>query len=383
MNDTHIRATDIANDALTVTWGDGQQSRFHSLWLRDNCACEACGPHESGSRLQRLLDIPDDVTPAKVQTDGATLRVIWAGDEHSSRYDADWLLRNAYTPAPLRARRKPHRTLWDAGLPEWPAVEWDRVLVDDAERYRLHASVSELGFVLVRGLGTGHGAIETLANEVGYIRETHYGRIFDLITRAKPMILADLAGPLLPHTDEAYRRVPTGINIFHCIQPSADGGGVSQLVDAFRVAAILREKHPEAFELLTKVPVRHERRIEDQVITSDLPAIVLDHDGDVIEVRLNERTMTAICVDDHLMASTYAALRTAFRTAYDPAQLVSYLLRPGEALLFDNLRVLHARTGYSGDRFVRQTQVMRDEFFGKGAALAEKVDLPHSVLRTS
>jgi NADPH:quinone reductase-like Zn-dependent oxidoreductase len=54
-------------------------------------------------------------------------------------------------------------------------------------------------------------------------------------------------------------------------------------------------------------------------------------------------------VDEDLMEETYAALRTAFRIAYQPAQRIEYTMAAGDALLFDNLRVLHARTGYNGD----------------------------------
>lgn len=317
---------------------------------------------------------------ATITAEADRLIVTWAGDQHRSEYPAGWLRANTYSPAELRDSHTPVKTLWDSTLPQWPTVEWSKVLTDETERRTLHAAVSELGFVLLKGLGTDHDGIAKLADEIGYLRETHYGKFFDLITRAEPQILTDLAGPILPHTDEAYRRVPTGINIFHCIKPSPDGGGISQLVDAHNVAKILREQHPEAYELLTRVPVQHQRRIEDQAITSDLPAIVLDHSGEVVEVRLNERTMTAIRVDAGLMERTYEALRTAFRVAYEPAQRIEYTMEAGDALLFDNLRVLHARTGYSGDRHVRQCQVMRDEFFAKGVALSEKTQEFGSVL---
>ncbi|ROQ35718.1 gamma-butyrobetaine dioxygenase/trimethyllysine dioxygenase [Streptomyces sp. PanSC19] len=374
-----ITSASFDTAAVRIQWSDGHHSTLHSMWLRDNCACADCGPHATGSRLQRLLDIPDDVAPATVVAEPDTLAVTWDDDGHQSVYTAHWLRTNAYSPTALRDSHKSVKTVWDGTLTQWPTVEWDKVLTDDTERRKLHVAVAEFGFVLLRGLGTDHDGIEKLADEIGYLRETHYGKFFDLITRAEPQILADLAGPILPHTDEAYRRVPTGINIFHCIKPSPCGGGVSQLVDAYNVARILRERDPEAYELLTRVPVQHQRRIEDQVITSDLPAILLDHEGEVVEVRLNERTMTAIRVDEDLMEETYAALRTAFRIAYEPAQRIEYTMAAGDALLFDNLRVLHARTGYNGDRHVRQCQVMRDEFFAKGVALSEKTGLFGSV----
>jgi gamma-butyrobetaine dioxygenase/trimethyllysine dioxygenase len=324
--------------------------------------------------LQHLLDIPNDIAPARAMIEGRTLRITWAGDAHESTYDSSWLRNHAYSPPALRTHHCQPKTLWDGDFQAWPAVEWDSVLTDVRARHRLHATVAELGFVLVRGLGTDHDTIESLAGELGYIRETHYGRLFDLITRHEPIIVADLAGPMLPHTDEAYRGVPTGINIFHCLQPGADGG-LTQLVDAHYVASLLKAEHPTAFQILTTQPIRHERRIDGQVIVADVPPIILDHDGNVIEVRLNERTMTAVNVPEELMLDVYAALRTVLRLAYDPARRIAHQLEAGEALICDNLRVLHGRTGYSGGRHLRQTQVMRDEFYAKGASVAERVTL--------
>ncbi len=369
-----LRSVWTSDAAIEVSWDDGQRSSFHHLWLRDNCACDRCGPHDHGSRLQRLLDIPDDIRAASVQVEAGVLIVTWANDRHRSYFDGGWLRAHSYGPAlPHGAGQRP-KTLWDASLGAWPAVQWNAVLEDVRERHRLHASVAEVGFVLVRGLGTDRDAIERLAAEVGYVRETHYGRVFDLYTRPDPQILSDLAGPLLPHSDETYRREPTGINIFHCLQPSPDGGGASQLVDAHHLAIRLRETDPDAFDLLTRIPVRHARRIEGQVIVADRPAIVLSYDGEVTEVRLNERTMSALRLPYELMLPAYDALRTCFRLAYDPAYRIEERLESGDALLFDNLRVLHGRTGYGSDRLLRQTQVMRDEFFAKLHWLTEKVE---------
>ena len=56
----------IVTDAHTtkITWPDGNVSTYHFIWLRDNCSCEKCGSHNSGSRFQSLLDIPVDIAPS-------------------------------------------------------------------------------------------------------------------------------------------------------------------------------------------------------------------------------------------------------------------------------------------------------------------------------
>ena len=48
----------IASDSVRIVWSDESESIFQFIWLRDNCACEKCGSHTSGSRFQSFLDIP-------------------------------------------------------------------------------------------------------------------------------------------------------------------------------------------------------------------------------------------------------------------------------------------------------------------------------------
>jgi alpha-ketoglutarate-dependent taurine dioxygenase/DUF971 family protein len=360
---------------LRVQWADGHKSTFHHIWLRDNCACSECGAHTDGSRFKALLDIPDDISPSAVQSDGSTLTVTWADDGHSSHYGSSWLRANCYSNAE-RAHRRPKKTLWDASLPNLPTVDYCLARDDVSDRRKLFAAVSEFGFVLVRNVGTEPEEIGRLADIIGYIRDTHFGRIGDLKLRARPSHLADFPTHILPHTDETYRPVPSGIILFQCIRPSDDGAGVSTLVDSHHCVNLLRAQDPDAFTLLSSLPFQHERWADGEMIRSQHSVITLDFEGHVTEVRLNERTMSALSLPEQHMEAAYRAVRRAFRIAYDPANRIAYPLNAGEALVFDNLRVLHGRTAFAGARHIRQCNVMRDEFFAKSAFLEEHVRGP-------
>lgn len=47
------------------------------------------------------------------------------------------------------------------------------------------------------------------------------------------------------------------IQVFHCLKHEGTGGR-TLLVDGFYAAEKLQERSPENFELLTRVPIRHE-----------------------------------------------------------------------------------------------------------------------------
>ena len=80
---------------------------------------------------------------------------------------------------------------------------------------------------------------------------------------------------------------------------------------------------------------------------------------------MNERTMGPIDLPAELVEPVYRALEKLFQYSYDAKYHMHYLLKGGEALVFDNARVLHARTGFNGDRHVRLTHVGSDEFYSR------------------
>jgi gamma-butyrobetaine dioxygenase len=81
----------LDNDARTVRvrWGDDHVADFSFLWLRDNCPS---GLHPlTRERTFDLLSVSEDVHPLSLDVDAGGLRVVWSGDDHVSRFSAEWL----------------------------------------------------------------------------------------------------------------------------------------------------------------------------------------------------------------------------------------------------------------------------------------------------
>ena len=77
--------------------------------------------------------------------------------------------------------------------------------------------------------------------------------------------------------------------------------------------------------------------------------IELAPDGKILAIRFNNRsvaTITDVPYDD--MEDYYSAYRIFSSIINDPAMEVKFKLSPGECIIIDNTRVLHARTAYSG-----------------------------------
>lgn len=128
--------------------------------------------------------------------------------------------------------------------------------------------------------GVPHSDMECrrLANRVGFIRRTHYGEgkikkiwhltsaqfirrnflpFSEFIVRAKEDTsnVAYLSTPLQIHTDLPYYEYKPGVNLLHCLVQTQSPGAFNLLTDGFWVANVMRQQHPEMFEILTKTLV--------------------------------------------------------------------------------------------------------------------------------
>jgi len=59
---------------------------------------------------------------------------------------------------------------------------------------------------------------------IDYIRETNYGKVFDVRTLANPNNRAYFDLGLGVHTDSSYREPVPGLQTRHCLQASKKGG---------------------------------------------------------------------------------------------------------------------------------------------------------------
>jgi alpha-ketoglutarate-dependent taurine dioxygenase len=365
---------------IAILWEDGHQSLFHHIWLRDNCTCPQCGDRSGGHRYLELGSIDPDIAPEKLSIDAAgSLQIRWQGDGHLSSYTPAWLSEHSYSSEAI-AKRRQQPVLWDSTLngkiPEW---DYGQVLSDESMRLQMFQRINDYGFAIINAVPTLEDQIESLASIFGFIRETHYGRIFDLISTPQQRILAQTAHAIRPHNDELFRDPIPGLFMMHCLRASECGGGASILVDGFSAAQRLRSEHKDMFDLLCRVPIPHRRFLVDDVddvaLSAKWRSIELDRYGDIAAVHINERTMAPLDTEEHLVEPVYQALQQLLALVYAPEACVTYRLESGQAAVMDNHRVLHARAAFNGNRHIRQCHVDRDEFFSRLRALQRRLDI--------
>ena len=364
---------------ISILWEDGHHGLFHHIWLRDNCTCPQCGDRSGGHRYLELGSIDPDIAPDELSIDSTgSLQIRWQGDGHLSSYTPAWLREHCYSSDSIAKRRR-QPMLWDSTLageiPEW---DYQQLLGDESLRLQMFQRISDYGFAIVNAVPTLEDQIESLASIFGFIRETHYGRIFDLVSTPQQRILAQTAHAIRPHNDELFRDPIPGLFMMHCLRASECGGGASILVDGFSAAQRLRSEHREMFDLLCRVPIPHCRFLVDDVddvaLSANWRSIELNRYGDIAAVHINERTMAPLDTDENLIEPVYQALQQLLALVYAPESCVNYRLEAGQAVVMDNHRVLHARAAFNGNRHIRQCHVDRDEFFSRLRALQRRLD---------
>ncbi len=343
---------DLSGEHLTLVTSNSSR-RFHAIWLRDNAGDPETRAPGNGQRLIAVRDIPADTRIDGADLKGNLLEVRFAPEGKVVGYDLGWLEAHAYDTDQPRQRGCTARSVevWDAQLMgNLPVGDYMELSRNDAALSHWLGLVTKYGFGKVVNGPIEDGALFKIVDLFGYVRETNYGRHFDVRTEVNPTNLAFTGLGLQAHTDNPYRDPVPTLQVLYCLESSA-AGGENMVVDGFAAAKRLREENEAYFDVLADHCARFEYASATGVcLTSRRPMIELAPDGELIAVRFNNRSLSAITdVPFDKMATYYAAYRRFGEIIDDTAMEITFRLNPGEAFLVDNTRVLHARKGYSGE----------------------------------
>ncbi len=337
---------------LTLTTA-GRSARFHAIWLRDNAWDEDTRALGNGQRLIALRDIPAGTKIGAASINANQLEVRFEPEGKTVHFDLSWLMENCYDQ-PLPTQRGwlgPRIRPWNSDLMgDVPVGDFAELSKRGAALQDWLGKVARYGFGKVINGPIEDGALFKIVDLFGFVRETNYGKHFEVRTEVNPTNLAFTGLGLQAHTDNPYRDPVPSLQVLYCLQSSA-AGGENMVVDGFAAALRLRDENEAYFDVLADHCARFEYAGEEDVcLTSRRPMIELAPDGELVGMRFNNRSLAAVTdVPFDKMADYYAAYRRLGEIIDDEAMEVTFRLNPGEGFIVDNTRVLHARKGYSGE----------------------------------
>jgi gamma-butyrobetaine dioxygenase len=327
----------------------GRRLRFPAVWLRDNCPCAECTDPHSGQKFLDITDIDGDLAVATAAEVGNSVVVTYAPGQHRSVFSRAWLAEHALDCyGDGDGRNEDDKELWLAADLEAqvPEASWPRYLAESTERVRSLTAVLRLGFVLLHDVPAEPGMVLRVAASFGYVRQTNYGALFDVRVEPAPGNLAYTSREILPHTDNPYRDPVPTVQLLHCLRAAGEGGDTG-LVDGFAAACALRAKDRAVFDVLTGTAVSFGYRDNGTELRASQPLIQLSPRGRVRGVRFNNRSAQPLRLPYADVTAFYAAYRRWAEVLRQPDRQLNLRLAPGDCLIFDNTRILHARTAFS------------------------------------
>ncbi|KAK2764559.1 hypothetical protein FQN54_009254 [Arachnomyces sp. PD_36] len=373
----------------------GQKAQFDYTHLRDSCPCDKCVDPSTKQRNIQTSQIPATIQPRSYVVESGNFIVQWKNDipgsdpEHTSVYtghDLKVLLDRTLTPSQTLARDP--RVPWDRELFETNVrrVPWEGYINDEAEFARCMRDLSDYGLVILSGVPESRDMVEKVATRMGPLRNSFYGETWDVRSVQQPKNVAYTDQFLNFHMDLLYMRDPPGYQLLHCLRNSCSGGE-SLFSDGYNAAKYLYAKDRAAFRSLSSFPVNYGYKNMDQDYRMSRPTFELPPEhGNYNHTNIEHinysppfqapfRAPRAGGIWHDKYREYIKSINSFAQVIESPENMYQFKLDPGDCVIFENRRVVHARRAFdttSGERWLAGAYVDEDAVRSKFRVLESK-----------
>ncbi|KAL4811513.1 hypothetical protein BDV18DRAFT_129517 [Aspergillus unguis] len=371
--------TPSTGNAVRLSLAPAKYADFGAMFLRDNCRCPKCVHPDTSQRIVDTFSIPEDIKATGVDdTQQGVIKIQWS-DGHLSSYPIHWLSQHSqyYSVLPLESGRRPpypklrHFLTQDPSKKEYPTVSYSAVMADDKGVLQWLQHIYDWGFCFVKDTPVNPESTEALLKRIAHIRHTHYGGFWDFTADLSFKDTAYTNEFLGAHTDNTYFTDPARLQLFHLLSHTDGEGGASLLVDGFQAAkTLIEEDQVNALHLKRHKHPFHASGNEDMVITpTDLAPVFGTHPllgSQLIQIRWNNYDRaTKWNWQTYEQAQWYKAAKHFDEIIRRPQSEIWTQLEPGTALIFDNWRMLHGRSAFTGKRRMCGGYINNDDFISR------------------
>ncbi|TCD63667.1 hypothetical protein EIP91_005111 [Steccherinum ochraceum] len=333
-------------------------------WLRDTCQCPECIHPSTRQKLHRTSDVAADTYPASrgIEVTDNGVGIEWASG-HRSFYSADLLTNHASSSSLQRFHQDIKPVPWTADK-AWASKTLYVPYTDMQSPPGMLSAIEQLtkyGLLFITGVPTAKTddkdcEVRSLAKMFGQIHNTFYGEVWDVKNIQNSTNIAYTNLDLGYHIDLTYFQHPPRYQFLHCLRNRVKGG-MSLFVDALRAAQELRATNPSDFNLLTTTPVTFHyindgHHLHHSHPTIELaPVSVSDDPTEPLPIRhINYSPPFQAPLPLSTPPEFYSAFERFARLLNRDEMRFEYTLKEGDAVVFDNRRVLHARTAFYDEK---------------------------------
>lgn len=302
-------------------------------------------------------------------TDGHRMLLPWASVEMALRRKG---MEDMQLPRKRSIQRRTGVQYWDRDVLEKEVrkIDYEDYMQGGEAFWDVVIDLCRLGIVYLKNVPKDEDSIVHITTRMANIRETFYGRTFDV--RAKPNAenVAYTSGYLGLHQDLLYLEPPPQIQVLHCMENSCQGGE-SLFSDGERVGRLLwpyMDRYKMAPLADHFIPYQYDRNGYHYFSSR----YVIDQ---------NEGGFAGVYWSPPFQGRYISAAKD-LRRWIEPARIFEGLINaedamhqrkmePGECVLFDNLRVMHGRTAFDasggGSRWLRGAYIAAEDFLSRAA----------------
>lgn len=403
---------------------DGQPHTYSPLLLRDLCECPRCVDPSTKQKLFSTADIPKDIHADEVTETESSISFSWMHDvpgyelDHTTELSLDVLRSLVSTGAITTPVQPKPRIFWKASMFNQLAdIDYDAYMQDDAVLYQALQQLHKYGLLFVSNVPESENSVSTLGERIGPIKNTFYGYTWDVRSVPEAKNVAYTSQDLGFHMDLLYMQQPPHLQLLHCIRSSAKGGA-SLFTDSFRAARDLLRADFQAFSDLAALDTMFHYHHPSSHLYQQLRTVL-----EMKPLKLRGNTLRNVATfakawESHgirgqpdymsLLSSVawsppfqgpfgryrklvkpsdakdlpylagvnarlekwHAAAQQFSALVHEPRGIYERLMRPGECVIFDNRRVLHARKAFEpgdagSERWLRGAYLDKDPYESK------------------
>ncbi|KAH6670782.1 hypothetical protein B0J14DRAFT_656847 [Halenospora varia] len=354
---------------------------LHKVLLRDACKCAKCVDPSSTQKNFQTTDIPVNIDVKSLVYKNEDAVITWKNDVPG--FGSDHI--STYPLESFKSYRRPSSLVHDHSRGFVPR-SWDATKIKErlefmsfkdymtSDRHLYHAlkNLDMNGLIFIRGVPDSEKSVEDLASRMGNIRDTLYGRTWDVKSVPDAKNVAYTSQFLGLHMDLLYMANPPGFQFLHCLKSTA-AGGASLFADSFRVLP--------GEDKIPQIPIAYHYKNAGEYYYYVHPLVELDHLGKIRAVNYSPpfqaNYMLPQTANPADVNQGLEFLRRFAKGADDPKNVLEYRLQEGECVIFNNRRLLHGRKQFDalgGERWLKGTYVDADVMASRRRVLRGKFE---------
>lgn len=326
---------------------------------------------------------------------------------------------HSYTPGP--------QVTWDAaGYSRLQDIDYEAYMEDDPTLFRALQQLHSHGLLFLSNVPGDEKSVKRLAKRIGPLKNTFYGKTWDVRSVPDSKNVAYTSQDLGFHMDLLYMHQPPHVQLLHCIR-SSSSGGASLFTDSYKAATDMFDTEPDNFLALSSVSMNfhydhaptqlyHQSRTVFELVPLRFGALTFHNlrsfkrfyeEGQrgnaMANIGEDPRPRGALRIMDYLAAVNWSppfqaplsllhptiesgqagdgvlsgkmdrwhrAAQVFSKLIHRPEGIYERMMKPGQCVIFDNRRVLHARRAFdAGDagkeRWLRGAYLDKDPYLSR------------------